>query len=588
MKKFASALLIITLAFVMSFGSAGSAFAADRTQTDAALSETADKLAARSQAPTVDESWVLYGLSMAGYPISDEMIASYKSSLETLLESKNGQLTIRPGRKLPDGTMTEPTDSYQYSEYSKYVIICTDLGIDPTNIAGYSLVDPLADFSKITKQGINGPIWALMALDSCGYNFSSQAIVNAGNSLTTKEKLIDLLIRQQKTDGGWAWTGNKADPDITGMVIRALAPHYNDSEEIKAALDRAKETMSAMQLESGDFATIMETGADPTATSESTAQIVCALSKLEMDPNTDERYIKGGNSAIDAILSYYFPGEGGFMHIKSMPQINALATEQCFYALAHYYKYVLKTDYMKMNADKLAEEAAAAAAAAQAEKEAAEKAQKEAEEAAKKAEEEAANQAAQEAAEKAKAEAEAAAAKAKAAEEAAAKAQEDAEEAAKKAEEEKELREKREAEKEEALKKAEEEAETARAEAEAELKKIEEQKAKEEKTIKGVKATTVKLTLKRAKKSGKYNVKLTWKKSGSYKMDYFQIQRSLKKSSGYKLIYKTKKGTIKTYTVKNLKKGKTFWFRVRGVRKVGDTKYYSKWSNKASVKIPKK
>ena len=77
-------------------------------------------------------------------------------------------------------------------------------GIDPKDIAGYSLVDPLADFSKITKQGINGPIWALMALDSCGYNFSSQAIVNAGNSLTTKEKLIDLLLRQQKTDGGWA------------------------------------------------------------------------------------------------------------------------------------------------------------------------------------------------------------------------------------------------------------------------------------------------------------------------------------------------------------------------------------------------
>ena len=40
---------------------------------------------------------------------------------------------------------------------------------DPRDVAGYDLTKPLGDFDKTVWQGINGPIWALIALDSGNY-----------------------------------------------------------------------------------------------------------------------------------------------------------------------------------------------------------------------------------------------------------------------------------------------------------------------------------------------------------------------------------------------------------------------------------
>ena len=96
------------------------------------------------------------------------------------------------------------------------------------------------------------------------------------------------------------------------------------------------------------------------------------------------------------------------------------------------------------------------------------------------------------------------------------------------------------------------------------------------KIIAGVQAIKPKVTNTRLK-SG---IKVYWKKNSSYKVSYYQVYRKTGKNGTYKLIYTTKlPTTLKITNVKNLKKGKTYYYRVRGVRVIDGKKYYTKWSN---------
>ncbi len=102
----------------------------------------------------------------------------------------------------------------------------------------------------------------------------------------------------------------------------------------------------------------------------------------------------------------------------------------------------------------------------------------------------------------------------------------------------------------------------------------------QQKTVKGVRGTTIVLKSKLTK-SGK--IRLTWTKSKGYKLDRFEIYRSVKKNSGYgkKAFFTTKNGSAAKYlNTKSLKRGKTYYYKLRGVRIIDGKKYYTQWSNK--------
>lgn len=103
--------------------------------------------------------------------------------------------------------------------------------------------------------------------------------------------------------------------------------------------------------------------------------------------------------------------------------------------------------------------------------------------------------------------------------------------------------------------------------------------AADSRLITGVENTTLKLT----SKVGKGYIRLSWKKSPGYKVDYYQVYKSTKKNSGYgsKAYYTTKNG-VKTFykNTKGLKKGTRYYYKARGVRLINNQKYYIKWSNK--------
>lgn len=86
-----------------------------------------------------------------------------------------------------------------------------------------------------------------------------------------------------------------------------------------------------------------------------------------------------------------------------------------------------------------------------------------------------------------------------------------------------------------------------------------------------------KVVLLKAPEVDRKRVKLTWKKSNSgYRVDAYQIWRSTKKSSGYSKIFTSSNASNKYYiNTKNLEPGKTYWYKVRGIRRVDGKLVYT-------------
>lgn len=220
-------------------------------------------------------------------------------------------------------------DKSKSTENSRAIIGLSSIGADVTNIAGYDLTAPLADFSYVGKQGLNGYVYALIALD-CG-NYDIPTTAEAENQ-TTREKLVNAILEKKVENGGWTFWGTEADPDMTGMAIQALAPYYNTNAKVKAAVDEALTVLSDMQKENGGVASW------GTENCESCAQVICALSALKIDADTDSRFVKNGNSVLDAMLSFYDESTGGFKHLVG-GTVDKMASTQAAYALVAYDRF---------------------------------------------------------------------------------------------------------------------------------------------------------------------------------------------------------------------------------------------------------
>ena len=125
----------------------------------------------------------------------------------------------------------------------------------------------------------------------------------------------------------------QADSDMTGMALQSLAPYYSRDPAVQEAVDRAIARLSQMQNDDGGYSSW------GTANSESIAQVVVALTALGIDPATDARFVKNGNSAIDAlagILAIMKVGwYSGFSFFRNADHVAALS-----YAItinAHYF-----------------------------------------------------------------------------------------------------------------------------------------------------------------------------------------------------------------------------------------------------------
>lgn len=308
------ALCKIIICFLLVVGlSIPSALAYNVASFDKAYSETQSYLKSLGtpSVGSVGGEWLVIALTRAG----EECPEGYYENVLNFVEKKINE--------------KEQLHKSKSTDNSRVILGLASAGYDPRNIGGHDLVYGLTDMTYLRKQGPNGPIWALIALDCQKYEIPQNP--DAAEQ-TTREGLIAQILSNRLEDGGWAMSGKSADPDLTAMAIQALAPYYSTTEEVKLTVDTALAVLSQKQHANGGFGSI------DGACSESCAQVIVALTSLGIDPAKDERFIKNSNTVIDAILEFTVE-DGGFAHIPG-GSLNGMATEQAAYALVAYQRFL--------------------------------------------------------------------------------------------------------------------------------------------------------------------------------------------------------------------------------------------------------
>jgi len=275
------------------------------------INKTSEYLIENVKSPqnaSVGGEWVVIGMAQSQQGISSEMKDNYLKNLESSVKEKQGQL-----------------HRIKYTEYDRVILALRCIGKNPKNFFDYDMTYPLSDYNTVLKQGINGPIWALIAMDSGEYAFSYRSDVESNSN---RDKFINYILDKQLSQGGWSLGGDTIEADVTAMALTALAP-YRSQSDVKESIDLALEALSSIQNADASFTSEWQkvTG------SESISQVIVALSSLGIDAQNDSRFIKNDKNLVDALLSYQ--KEGGFEHIKDHG-IDQVATEQAFYALVAY------------------------------------------------------------------------------------------------------------------------------------------------------------------------------------------------------------------------------------------------------------
>lgn len=254
---------------------------------------------------SIGGEWMALGLARSGRTVPEGYYDAVVKYVKDNIDS-NGRL-----------------DKNKATENARIILALTAIGKDVTNVDGHDLLAGLNEMSYLSKQGINGAIFTLIALDSHNYT-------PAGD--VTRDKLVQAILEAQiSSDGGWSLDGKNADVDMTAMAIQALAAYYKSNSSAKKAVDKGLSWLSSVQQNDGGFTSW---GA---ANSESCAQVIVALTALGIDPTKDSRFIKNGVSVLDALCSFAVNG-GGFKHLATETSANGMATEQGFYALVAYYR----------------------------------------------------------------------------------------------------------------------------------------------------------------------------------------------------------------------------------------------------------
>ena len=315
MKRIYRKAITFLLAAVLAAATPSAAFAAgsdgagiSETELSAAIDKTAEYLVKTVTDPvisTIGGEWAVLGLARSGADVPQSYYDKYYQNVVAELKEKEGKLS-----------------SVKYSEYARVILALTAIGRDVTDVGGYNLLEKLADYNSVIKQGINGPIFALIAFDSKDYDIPQ---VSGIPVQTTRDMLLDFILGREITDaqgikGGFALSGDVPEADITGMALQALA-NYKDRPDVKAAIDRALLALDRLQQANGGFSAM------ETENSESIVQAIVAKSALGIDAGRNV-----------AALMEYCLDDGSLQHVLKRGA-NLMATEQGLYALVSYARY---------------------------------------------------------------------------------------------------------------------------------------------------------------------------------------------------------------------------------------------------------
>lgn len=267
--------------------------------------------------------WAVLGQARAKVPLSEAYIAAYYEKVVAYVQKNMGA----------DGVLVDPESrNPTVTDNERIVLALTAIGKDPANVGGENLLKALQnkDIMQVTDTSntdINGLVMGLLALNSRNYTSDTSWLVQA-------------VLEQQNEDGSWSASADTkpvGDVDMTAMALQALAPYHKDSgnETVNTAVEKALNWLSGKYRSGYD-------------SSESCAQVVIALSALNLDANTDARFTKTVEgktlSVLGNLLQYRVAENGGFKHQFADKAVNEMATEQALCAMAAYARFTEKAN----------------------------------------------------------------------------------------------------------------------------------------------------------------------------------------------------------------------------------------------------
>ena len=272
---------------------------------DQAREETMATSIQMSPNPAYGSEWTVFALLRNEAALPEGYLSGYLTCLEQTLQETDGILHSR-----------------KYTEYARVVLALTAAGVNPWDVGGYNLVGPLGDRDAVLRQGVNGAIFALLALDAGNYPVPAAP---SGSAQATRGEYVRAILEAQTKDGGFTLSGDVADADVTAMALTALAPYQGRLPGVSQGVQAGIACLSRLQGEDGCYAS------EGSSNCESTAQVVVALCTLGISLD-DPRFVKHGVDLQEALGSFQV-ADGGFSHHKG-EAASQMATEQALYALA--------------------------------------------------------------------------------------------------------------------------------------------------------------------------------------------------------------------------------------------------------------
>lgn len=230
----------------------------------------------------------------------------------------------------------DTTTNVAMTNIDRKIMTLTARGIDCSKLSKYNNGEPFIDakgnkvddlaavlYNYSGGYTINGPIFALNALDMGNYTIPE-------NAVWTREKLLETILNHKYLSDGFGL-------DMVTMLMQSIAPYQNDpvyGERVKAKLWEGFDiVMNSFGTDPFDNPFGVQWGG--VYTSEGASQIICALSAMGVDVHTDVRLNNGKDSVLTSFLNYADFDEGYFAHSNTTHK-NAMATYQGCYATQWY------------------------------------------------------------------------------------------------------------------------------------------------------------------------------------------------------------------------------------------------------------